>query len=63
MKRESPAAYRSLIVERNIRWSRQIAGLLKRSGVQFIAVGTAHLVGPDSVQEQLRKRGIKTERY
>jgi uncharacterized protein YbaP (TraB family) len=37
--------------------------MLKGSGVQLIAVGAAHLVGPDSVQAQLAKRGIKAERY
>jgi hypothetical protein len=33
--------------------------MLKGSGVQLIAVGAAHLAGPDSVQAQLAKRGIK----
>jgi uncharacterized protein YbaP (TraB family) len=37
--------------------------MLKGSGVQLIAVGAAHLAGPDSVQAQLAKRGIKVERY
>jgi hypothetical protein len=37
--------------------------MLKGSGVQQIAVGAAHLVGPDSIQAQLAKRGIKVERY
>jgi uncharacterized protein YbaP (TraB family) len=63
MKRDAPSLYRTLLVERNVRWSRQIAKLLKRSGVQFIAVGAGHLVGDDSVQVQLAKRGIKAERY
>jgi hypothetical protein len=63
MKREAPALYRRMFTERNLRWSRQIAALLKRSGVQFIAVGAGHLGGPDSVQAQLAKRGIKAERY
>ena len=62
-KRVSPTLYRRMFTERNIRWSREIATLLKRSGVQFIAVGAGHLVGPDSVQAQLAKRGIKAERY
>jgi hypothetical protein len=63
MKQEAPSLYRRMLVERNVRWSRQIAKLLKRSGVQFIAVGAAHLVGEDSVQVQLAKRGIKADRY
>lgn len=63
MKKEAPTVYQKLIVQRNIAWSEKIAGMLKGSGVQQIAVGAAHLVGPDSVQAQLAKRGIKVERY
>jgi uncharacterized protein YbaP (TraB family) len=63
MKHEAPTVYEKLIVQRNIAWSEKIAVMLKGSGVQQIAVGAAHLVGPDSVQAQLAKRGIKVERY
>jgi uncharacterized protein YbaP (TraB family) len=63
MKQEAPGVYQKLIVQRNIAWSEKIAQMLKGSGVQQIAVGAAHLVGPDSVQAQLAKRGIKAERY
>jgi uncharacterized protein len=63
MKKEAPTVYQKLIVQRNIAWSEKIAGILKGSGVQQIAVGAAHLVGPDSVQAQLAKRGIRVERY
>jgi uncharacterized protein len=62
-KKETPALYQRLLVRRNIAWSEKIAGILKGSGVQQIAVGAAHLAGPDSVQVQLAKRGIKAERY
>jgi uncharacterized protein YbaP (TraB family) len=63
MKKEAPNVYRTLIVQRNIAWSEKIAAMLKGSGVQQIAVGAAHLAGPDSLQVQLAKRGIKVERY
>jgi len=63
MKREAPSVYQKLIVQRNIAWSEKIVEMLKGSGVQQIAVGAAHLAGPDSVQAQLAKRGIKVERY
>jgi uncharacterized protein YbaP (TraB family) len=62
-KKEAPAVYEKFLVQRNIAWSETIAGILKRSGVQQIAVGAAHLAGPDSLQVQLAKRGIKVERY
>jgi len=63
MTKEAPTVYQKLIVQRNIAWSEKIAAMLKGSGVQQIAVGAAHLVGPDSVQAQLAKRGIKVEKY
>jgi uncharacterized protein len=62
-KREAPAIYEKFLVQRNIAWSEKVAGILKGSGVQQIAVGAAHLAGPDSLQVQLAKRGIKAERY
>jgi uncharacterized protein len=63
LKKEAPALYEKLIVRRNIAWSEKIAEILKGSGVRQIAVGAAHLAGPDSLQVQLAKRGIKAERY
>jgi uncharacterized protein YbaP (TraB family) len=62
-KKEAPAVYQKLLVQRNIAWSEKIVEMLKGSGVQQIAVGAAHLAGPDSLQVQLAKRGIKVERY
>ena len=41
----------------------KIAEILKGSDVQQIAVGAAHLAGPDSLQVQLAKRGITVERH
>ena len=57
-----PDAYQALVVNRNIAWAKHIEQLLKSSGVSFIAVGAGHLAGPDSVQAQLAKRGIKVQR-
>jgi len=63
LKREAPAVYKKLLVDRNVAWSEQIVEILKGSGVVQIAVGAAHLAGPDSVQVQLEKKGIKVEPY
>lgn len=63
MKRKAPVVYKKLLVDRNVAWSEKIGEILKGSGVQQIAVGAAHLAGPDSLQAQLEKRGIKVERY
>jgi uncharacterized protein YbaP (TraB family) len=63
MKAKTPTVYEKLLVRRNIAWAAKIEQILKGSGVQQIAVGAAHLAGPDSVQAQLAKRGIKVEKY
>lgn len=63
LKTKAPQIYEKLFVQRNIRWSQQIAHLLEGSGMQLIAVGAGHLAGPDSLQVQLAKRGIKVESY
>jgi uncharacterized protein YbaP (TraB family) len=63
VKTKAPAIYEKILVQRNMKWSGKIADILSRSGVQMIAVGAGHLVGADSVQAQLAKRGIKAEAY
>jgi len=62
MRRESPGIYRALLVDRNTNWAGQIQTLLDGSGAAFIAVGAAHLAGPDSVQAILARRGVRAER-
>jgi uncharacterized protein YbaP (TraB family) len=53
----------ALLGDRNENWAIQIEEMLARDGVDFIAVGAAHLVGPDSVQMKLKQRGIEAARY
>lgn len=62
MKTEAPEIYDRLLTQRNVRWAGQIQDLLKGSGAQLVAVGAGHLAGPDSVQAQLKKRGVKAVR-
>lgn len=52
-----------LLKNRNENWAAEIQDMLKGAGVSFIAVGAAHLVGPDSLQTRLKLRGITAERY
>jgi uncharacterized protein YbaP (TraB family) len=59
---KSPVAYRMLIADRNARWGRWIANRLEKPGTVFVAVGTGHLAGKDSVQQWLAARGIATTR-
>lgn len=54
--------YKVLLVNRNRDWAKQIAGLLKQHDTIFVAVGAAHLAGPDCVQVKLSELGIANER-
>lgn len=62
MRDQSEQLYRTLIVERNRRWARQIQGLLESSGTSFVAVGALHLSGHDAVQEILKSSGVEVIR-
>jgi uncharacterized protein YbaP (TraB family) len=59
---KAPVAYRMLIADRNARWGQWIANRLDRPGVVFVAVGSGHLSGKDSVQQWLAARGIAANR-
>jgi uncharacterized protein YbaP (TraB family) len=63
MRKEAPELFDALLLRRNTKWVKQIDTMLKGSGTQFIAVGAAHLLGKDSVPEQLGKLGYKVQRY
>ena len=58
---EAPAMYDKIFTQRNQNWADQVEQMLSGSGTVFIAVGAGHLVGPDSLQAQLEKRGIRSE--
>jgi len=62
MKGQYPELYDLLITKRNENWAGQLKTKLAGKGVSFVAVGSGHLVGPDSVQVQLAKLGVKAER-
>src|SRR5262245_29099623 len=58
---EYPAAYRSLIVERNQNWIPQIDACLARPQPCLVVVGAAHLVGPDGLLTLLQRKGYRIE--
>lgn len=63
LKARQPTLYQQLIVERNENWAAKIKDMmLRQPGSVFIAVGAAHLAGPDSVQAQLAKLGVVVQR-
>lgn len=59
---KSPVAYRMLITDRNARWGEWIVNRLDQPGTVFVAVGTGHLAGKDSVQAWLAARGLTATR-
>jgi uncharacterized protein YbaP (TraB family) len=62
MRQTEPKLYQLLLVQRNEIWATKIATMLQQPGTIFIAVGAAHLAGPDSVQAQLHKLGVDAVR-
>lgn len=59
---KAPTAYRMLISDRNARWGQWIADRMQQPGTIFVAVGSGHLAGKDSVQTWLASRGIAAYR-
>jgi len=63
MKRQYPALYRNINVERNDRWVPKLEQWLQAGqGTTLVVVGTLHLLGEDGVVEKLRARGYQVER-
>lgn len=60
--KDSPEVAKVLLVDRNKRWASWIKGRLAQPGTVFIAVGAGHLAGPESVQAQLARIGVRSER-
>jgi uncharacterized protein YbaP (TraB family) len=64
LKRDYPALYRSINVERNDAWVPQLAARLDGSDDEdvLVVVGALHLLGEDGVVEKLRGAGYAVER-
>lgn len=58
---ENEADYRRLIVARNRQWMRQLEPMLKSRETELVLVGALHLVGPDGLIAQLKRRGYRVE--
>ena len=62
MRVSAPNAYRILFAERNARWTDWVSGRMRQPGTVFVAVGAAHLAGPDSLLVGLARRGLTSRR-
>ena len=56
-----PAAYNTLIVERNRNWIPQLEMCLSKPTPCFVVVGAAHMVGPDGLLALLKQKGYRVE--
>jgi len=59
---DNPELRRTLLGARNEKWAEWIDERMDRPGTVFMAVGAGHLVGNDSVQTFLQKRGFQSSR-
>ncbi|MEP3227507.1 MAG: TraB/GumN family protein [Parasphingorhabdus sp.] len=59
---EDPKTREKLLTARNLDWTEQLDKKMQQPGISFVAVGAAHLAGPDAVQTMLEKRGYKIEK-
>lgn len=59
---EEPALMEKLLYARNRTWAEWIRARLDMPGSVFLAVGAGHLAGDGSVQQELRARGIASQR-
>ncbi len=62
LEAQSPTTYQRLFVDRNTHWAGWIAERMTRPGTVFVAVGTGHLIGRDSVQQKLARHGYRITR-
>jgi uncharacterized protein YbaP (TraB family) len=59
---EYPELYQMLFVDRNNAWMTVLTQEMEGAGVDFIAVGAGHIIGPDGLVAQFRARGYTVER-
>lgn len=59
---DDPVMRATLLTNRNEAWAAWLKQRLDKPGTVFVAVGAGHLAGAGSVQDQLARLGISTER-
>lgn len=57
-----PELRQALLVDRNVDWVRQLEAMLPSKGPVMVAVGAAHMVGPDGLPALLSKKGYTITR-
>ena len=57
-----PELHEALLVGRNRKWAAQLDAMFRQPAMPFVAVGAAHLVGPDGLAAMLERRGYTVQR-
>lgn len=57
-----PELREALLTGRNRRWTQDLVGVMDQGRLPFVAVGAAHLVGPDGLKAMLEERGFTVSR-
>ena len=57
MRKAAPTLFRTLVTERNIRWTKALDDRMKGHGHTVVVVGVGHLIGPGGVPARLRALG------
>lgn len=63
MRKETPGAYQSLVIDRNKKWLPTIEQMFKTPEVEMVLVGSLHLPGKDGLLAKLKKSGYKVKAY
>ena len=63
MRARSPLVFNRLLRDRNKAWAKKLSRFMEDSGTGFVAVGTAHLLGEESLLSELREQGFSVQRY
>jgi len=63
MKARPPEIFNNFLRDRNRAWASTLTRFMEDSGTGFVAVGTAHLLGEQSLLSELRERGYSVQRY
>jgi hypothetical protein len=59
---EYQGVFDTLFLQRNVKMTRAIEGLLKRKGTHFVVVGSGHVIGKQGIVDLLRSKGYSVER-
>ena len=57
MRKAAPTLFKTLVTERNVRWTKVLDERLKGHGRTVVVVGVGHLIGPGGVPARLRALG------